>query len=219
MNEWHIFSLSNIELRVSDLSDFTEILPFFFWLKRKNGSEPFMILALYFLCSGTISLYGYLTAEADIHNLHLYHIWAIIQVIFIYLYYKSLWKERNAFWPVLLTFAVYLGASIWVQRTSSLNSFCWTANTVIIIYLGTKHFYRLYHDDTITNPLTRRPDFIVTTGWLIYAAGALFVYLLGPDILSVSAKGFFKSAWLIQSVSNLIKTGACCYAFWVLGSK
>jgi len=219
MSGWQDFTFSSIAYRVSDISDIAEILPFFFWLRSKDRREPFLILAMYFLSSGTLSLYGLLTAKAFIYNMHLYHIWAVIQAICIYMFYRSLWGKTFNFWFVLSVFVVYLSSSLWFQKIDSMNSLCWTVNTILIIYLGTTHFYKLYHDDSITGALAKRPDFIITAGWLVYAAGSLFTYLMGRDILVEKAEGFFRNAWMFQSVSNIIKTGASCYAFWLLRGK
>jgi hypothetical protein len=212
---WGNIDFSNFTMRASDLSDITEILPFVSWLFVKKKSEPLLILALYFACSGTIAIYGYFTSNVSIHNLHLYHIWAVVQIVFLYLFYKSLWAEQPNPWLILLIIGLYIFSSNYIQGIDKMNALCWTANNLFIIFLGVRHFYKLYHDDTITTPLSSRPDFIITAGWLVYAAGALFAYLMVKEILNLQATGILKNAWIFQSVSNIIKTAACCYGFYL----
>jgi len=64
-------------------------------------------------------------------------------------------------------------------------------------------------------PLQKRPDFIIMSGWLLYASGSLFTYLMASKILSGYAEGFFKNAWFFQSASNILKDIIISYGFWL----
>jgi len=82
--------------------------------------------------------------------------------------------------------------------------------------MGLLYLFRLYKNDEDYTPLENRPDFIVTVGWLIYASGSLFTYLMGTEILSGKPEGFFYNAWIFQSVSNLSKNIIVSYGLWLM---
>jgi len=86
---------------------------------------------------------------------------------------------------------------------------------ILIILAGLLYFLKVYRNETDMTPLGERPDFIITIGWLLYAAGSLFTYLMGSKILTGYAEGFFKNGWFFQTVSNISKDIIVGYGFWL----
>jgi hypothetical protein len=85
---------------------------------------------------------------------------------------------------------------------------------MVLIALGLVYLYRLYNSEKAI-VIEKSPEFVMTSGWLIYAAGSLFTYLMGTEILSGKPEGFFHNAWFFQCFSNVIKNGIVAYGFWL----
>jgi hypothetical protein len=114
----------------------------------------------------------------------------------------------------VLLFLLNAVNSIFIQSIFTFNSWAWSMNMVVLMIIGITYLFKLYNNENDDSPLELRPNFIITAGWLIYASGSLFTYLLGIPILSGKAAGFFHNAWTFQCVSNLFKNVLISYGLW-----
>lgn len=214
-----MITFRDITFVISDTSDVSEILPFIIWAAFTRKRPPFNILGIFFFLSGTIKLFTLVTAIYKIHNLPAYHFLAFLEIGFVYSYYQRLAKKKIHPMVIMLLFLVYAANCFLQNINDTFNSNTWTLTVLLIMVIGLKHFYRIYQNDEDFTPLLARPEFIITAGWLIYASGSLFTYLMGTDILSGTPDGFFKNAWIFQCISNIIKNGLICAGFWLTKEK
>jgi len=149
-----------------------------------------------------------------IHNIPAYHVLALTEVIMVYCFYSRLAFRKVYLQGVLLLAALNVGISLFLQPVSTFNSIGWTLDMLVLLTIGILYLFHLYNDESDQSPLEQRPVFMITTAWLLYAAGSLFTYLMGTSILSGKAEGFFHNAWLFQCVSNLFKNLLIAYALW-----
>jgi hypothetical protein len=110
--------------------------------------------------------------------------------------------------------ATNVALGLFVQPISTFNSIGWTFDMLVLLTIGILYLFYLYNDESDSSPLEQRTVFVITTAWLLYAAGSLFTYLMGTSILSGKAEGFFHNAWFFQCVSNLLKNLLIAYALW-----
>jgi hypothetical protein len=159
-----------------------------------------------------------------------YHLLAAIEVTMIFSFYSQLIFKRVFMLTVvfLLVFSVVDGVFLEALTTSksvtwsanmmeslfTFNSISWTVDMMVLIIMGVTYLYKLYSEDSDVTPLEQRPDFMITTGWLLYAAGSLFSYLFGSATLSGKAEGFYHNAWIFQCISNLFKNTIISYGLW-----
>lgn len=205
---------TTITFSVSALSDVSETLPFLVWLFFARKKETYLLLGIFFLISATLKLLSLITAKMDIHNMPIYHLLAINEVVMVFCFYSRLMFKKVNIPALILLIAISLFNSIFVQNIFTINSVEWTLDMLVLIVLGVVFLFKLYNNDNDDSPLEKRPDFIITVGWLIYAAGSLFTYLLATPILSGKAAGFFHNAWFFQCVFNLIKNVLISYGLW-----
>ncbi|MES2651070.1 MAG: hypothetical protein V4663_04985 [Bacteroidota bacterium] len=207
-------SYKDISFAVSNISDISEIMPALIWLRWGNHNKPYLLLGLFFLFSGIIKLIALFTAIQNIPNMPLYHLLAYMEVISVYIFYRQVnEKKPNPFFIATL-FLIYAVNTFFQDIYLHFNSNTWTLTVLIILFLGMGFFYRIYkQEDNII--LKKMPQFVITCGWLIYASGSLFTYLMGTDILSGKPEGFFNNAWIFQCISNIIKNGIICYGFYL----
>lgn len=143
-----------------------------------------------------------------------YHLLAALEIISVYCFYNLLVLKKIFYQGVFALFVIQLVNTVFFQDIWAFNSIAWTINMMVIIMMGLIFFYKVYkEEDGERLPLESRPDFIITCGWLMYAAGSLFTYLMGTEILSGNPEGFFKNAWVFQSVSNILKNVIIAYGF------
>jgi hypothetical protein len=184
------------------------------WLVFARKLPEYRLLGIFFAISAPLKLLSLVTAKLDIHNMPVYHLLALTEVVMIYCFYCRLAFKKIYFSGAMLLTLLNLWLSLFIQKLTAFNSIGWTLDMLILIIIGILYLFRLYNDEQDDLPLQQRPVFIITAAWLIYASGSLFTYLMGTSILSGRAEGFFHNAWIFQCVSNLFKNLLISYALW-----
>ncbi len=205
----------DISYDISDISDVSEIFPFIIWFLFAKKGLPYSILGYFFLVFGSIKIFTLITAELGINNMPAFHILAFLEVAAVYSFYNQLALKRIDPWVIVSIFVLYAANSLYIQNISTFNSLAWIVNMFLIMYMGLNYFLRIYKNEEDMRPLDKRPDFVITAGWLIYAAGSLFPYLMVTDLFTGKPQGFFNNGWIFQNVANLIKNCLNCYGFWL----
>lgn len=206
--------LKDIAFFISSTSDVSEVLPSLFYIVFSNKKSPYSLLGTFFLVSASIKIFTLITAELYIHNMPAYHLLAAVEIVSVYCFYNLLVLKKVFYQGVVALLAIQVVNSVFFQDIWAFNSIAWTINMMLIIMMGLIFFYKIYkEEDGGKLSLESRPDFIITCGWLMYAAGSLFTYLMGTEILSGNPEGFFKNAWVFQSFSNILKNGIISYGF------
>ncbi len=205
---------TTISKSVSAFSDLSEILPLIFRLKFAQKKEIYFLLGLFFIISAPLKLISLITAILIINNMPLYTFMAISEGILVYFFFSKLLFNKVHNWPILIIVLFHLLCIVFSQSIFEFNSYSWTFDMLIILLLGISNLFKLYSNDKIQTSLEGHPEFIITAGWLIYASGSMFTYLMGTSILSGKAGGFYHNAWIFQCVSNILKNIIICYGIW-----
>lgn len=208
-------SFTAIVFTISSFSDLSEFLPFFSWVFFAKKGLPWSVLGKFFLFSALLKLVTLITAEFQVNNMPLFHLLAMVEISILYVFYCILLGGRISYAILALLVISNLANALFIQDIFMFNSIAWTVNMMILLAIGFYYLANVYHKDDDNTPLEGRPDFIITAGWLIYAAGSLFTYLMGTEILSGKAEGFFHNAWLFQCISNIVKNVFVSYGLWL----
>jgi hypothetical protein len=212
-------SFRDIVFTISSVSDVSEVLPFSVWMIFARKQRPYFLLGIFLGLLFLVKVYTLITAEFDINNMPAYHFLALLEIIAVYCFYCQLLYQRIYSAGILVLAILHIINTFFYQNILTFNSMAWTADMVLIIGFGLFYFLKIYNNEDDYSPLQRRPDFIITVGWLLYASGSLFTYLMASDILSGYAAGFFKNGWFFQTVSNIIKDIIISYGFWLTKKK
>jgi len=212
-------SFRDIVFTISSISDVSEALPLSIWLLYSKKQKPYLILGIFFVLCFVLRLITLITAEHKHNNMPEFHLLALLEISAVYIYYCQL--IYNKIYPsgLILLFVFHVENTLWFQNCWSFNSITWTVDMLLIIAAGFFYFFKLYQNDIDYRPLKYRADFVITIGWLLYASGSLFTYLMGTEILSGYAEGFFKNGWFFQTVSNILKDIVISYGFWLTRKK
>ncbi len=208
-------SFRDIDFALADVSDVSAVLPLTVWLFFAKKQGPYLIHGVFFCLFFAVNLYTLVTAELGQNNLPAYHLLALLQVEAVYIFFCQLAYQRIYWSGVIGLIIFHMANAIFYESIWTFNSLAWTIDMIIMIIVGLSYFLKLYNNEANYTPLQGRPDFTITAGWLLYASGSLFTYLMGTKILSGYAEGFFKNAWLLQSVSNILKDIIISYGFWL----
>jgi len=212
-------SIGDVIIKISNISDFSDALPFVAWVWFGNMRKPYRILGLFFLFCFVIRSYTFVTAEKHFNNMPAYHLLALVEISAVYCFYCELVYGKVFTWGLILLIIFHLANTIFYQEIHSFNSVAWTADMILIITIGLSYFVELYKNENDFTPLQTRPDFVITVGWLLYASGSLFTYLMGSEVLSRYAKGLLKDEWFFQIISNISKDVIISYGFWLTRKK
>jgi hypothetical protein len=205
---------TTISFFISEVSDISETLALMVWLIFARKKQTYQILGAFFVVSASLKLLTLITAKKGIHNMPLYHLLAVTEIVLVYCFYSKLMFNKVYVLGAVLLFLLNAVNSIFIQSIFTFNSWAWSMNMVVLMIIGITYLFKLYNNENDDSPLELRPNFIITAGWLIYASGSLFTYLLGIPILSGKAAGFFHNAWTFQCVSNLFKNVLISYGLW-----
>ncbi|SHM94290.1 hypothetical protein [Mucilaginibacter sp. OK098] len=205
---------TTITFIVSETSDLSETVPMTAWLIFTRKKEHYRILGVFLVTSAILKLASVITAKMGHNNMLLYHFIGINEIIIVYCFYSRLIFKRVYVWGALLLLASNVYCLTRLKHLLDFNSYAWALNMGFIMIMGITYLFRLYNNENDRSPLEQRPDFIINAGWLIYAAGSLFTYLLGTEILSGKAEGFFHNAWIFMCISNIFKNILITYGLW-----
>lgn len=208
-------TIRDITFAISDTSDVSEIFPFLVWAAFGRKGYPYSILGVYFLVSGLVTIYTLISAEKGQNNMIAYHFLAFWEIVMVYIFYTGLHLHKVRKSIILILIFFYAANSLFFRSVLAFNPETWTLSTILVIFIGLTHYYRIYKNDDDLTALETRPDFVITAGWLIYSSGSLFNFLMGTDILTGNPDGFFKNAWIFECISNILKNILMCYGFWL----
>lgn len=212
-------NIKDIVFNISSISDVSEILPLTLWFFIAAKNKPFRYLGAFFTISFLLKMYSLVTAIFWINNMPAFHLLALLEITLVYCFYSALMIGRIYFPVLAVLILANVANTVFIQSVFTFNSLAWTFNTMVLIALGLAYFHRIYNDENDYTPLITRPAFIITAGWLIYASGSLFTYLMGTQILSGKPEGFFKNAWVFQCISNIAKNVIIAYGLWLTKKK
>lgn len=207
-----------ITFAVSDISDLSEMLPALVWLLFLEKKQPYNILGCFFSISAVLKLLTLVMAELHINNMIVYHALACLEICFLYIFYNKILFNKLYPSGLIILIVFNITNSLFVEPLTQFNSIGWTINSTVLIGLGLSYLYILYNSEVMVS-LKKNPDFIITAGWLVYAAGSLFTYLLSTEIFSQPALGFFHNAWIFQCIANLFKNIVVSYGLWLVRLK
>ncbi len=150
-------------------------------------------LVAYFYLSALFDLAGLITWHKKVNNLPLFHLFTLIELLFLG------WVYEQAFMNVLLkrivaVLTVLLGVftvadSVLLESIWTFNSISATAESVYLIVLSLLLFRQLLLQDEVMF-LDRHPLFWFNSGVLLYFAGNLFVFMLQHTIADSAQQGY-----------------------------
>lgn len=151
------------------------------------------------------------------NNWIVYHVFAVVMFIIISQIYRSLLKQNYPIWLfnlVISAFAMFaIFNSLVLQPVDSVNSNVIVMSNLLFILYSLAYFKLLlkYSDrqDFKSNPM-----FWLNSGILLYNSGALTLFLLINNLMSISPDLVITS-WVLNGIFSLVLNGFYSIALWM----
>jgi hypothetical protein len=210
-------NIREINAIISDVSEMSEMIPLVMALYCARKKPPYNVLVWLFCLSAPMKLASMITAWLGIYNMPLFHVMALVEVTLLYAFFSLIISGRVKWVGLVLLIAFNIFDSIYLEPVVNLdefNSITWSVNTLFLLCMGLMIYYKIFMSSEII-VLESSPIFIIVSGLMIYFAGSLFTYALAPRMfLQKYSQDFFNNAWMVQSISALIKNLIVAFGLW-----
>lgn len=202
------------------ISIFSILLPsgmVFFSLRRLTIPFYFVVALVLFtlVMEGT----GYLLWAKGINNMPLFHLFTFLESICIGLYYFYIYRQRPIRWfflAMLIAFLLFSAVNLlfW-EKLTHYNSIQRSVECIWTIFLFFAFYIELFTTLSVTN-LSRYSHYWMTSGFLLYFAGTLFLSIVGDTYVQTDLIRF--NVFNIHSILNIFLNIIYTIVLW-MGSR
>jgi hypothetical protein len=193
---------------------------FFHWMLR-NGSYFLLVSVLMALvrvrylmgCLRFVGLFvglaavgeiiSLLTAALSIHNLHILHVYTILEFNLIALFYHRFFGRFYPHWlmPLLMVFFTGFAIlnSLLLQPLNQYNTYARGLEALMVIALALLCFYKIL-TELPAERLDKHPVFWINAGYLLYFAGSLFFLILSNSVINESNRALILMVFGLHSL-------------------
>lgn len=191
---------------ISDLSDSVPLIIFLFANRRERQR-----LAVWQSLSFTILLCTLILAENGVHNLILYNIYGVLELVFVG---PLLLRKRALFLSLLRATGAVIGIIyiILFPNPAEFHSITRSLESLILIVHCYYYLFDLYKNPRST--LLKDFNFWLVAAYLFYLTSSFFTYLLLSDIIIQRANELLDNAWLISSFTFILKNLVVAFAIY-----
>ncbi|WP_338874752.1 hypothetical protein WBJ53_03950 [Spirosoma sp. SC4-14] len=143
-----------------------------------------------------------ITAELNIRNLHILHVYTILEFNLIALFYRSFFGQ---FYPRWLVPALMLGFtgfavlnSLLLQPLNRYNTYARGLEALLVMAMALLCFYKML-TELSAKRLDKHPVFWINTGYLLYFAGSLFFLILSNAVITDSNRALILMVFGLHS--------------------
>ncbi len=192
-----------MSLNLHVISAFSILAPIFVGaICFRSLSLTIRVLLVYVLITGILELASGLMMWNHINNLVLFHLhvyveFSVITLLFFLTYDSLLWRGiAVSFFAVFLIYS--LGNAILYEDFGGFNSNQRYVEGLMILVLCIGYYITLLRRP-IHRYLEKQPMFWLTSGYLIYFAGTLYLFLFSRELLAINDFQY----WEIHAVLNI----------------
>jgi hypothetical protein len=202
-------SLRDFTVFIADFSDYATAATGIFVYLFTYGKPKYYWLSAFLLITGALRITSLILADYDIYNMPVYHLMGCVELICVYAIYRR--KGIDRFWDLSMLGIVitYILNSLFIQSLFEVNNLALALSQLFILILGFHFLAGIYQQSEVPF-IGKYPFFYINAGFLVYAAGTFFVYLLSSKILGHRATSFFHNTWILEAVFNLFKLSLIC---------
>ncbi|QMW03701.1 hypothetical protein [Spirosoma foliorum] len=130
-----------------------------------------------------------ITAELNIRNLHILHVYTILEFNLIALFYRSFFGQFYPRWLVPVLMVGFTGFailnSLLLQPLNRYNTYARGLEALLVMAMALFCFYKIL-TELSAKRLDKNPVFWINTGFLLYFAGSLFFLILSNAVITDS---------------------------------
>ncbi|UXX77774.1 hypothetical protein N7E81_10370 [Reichenbachiella carrageenanivorans] len=171
--------------------------------KPDKGVLPILLLLLLSFLTDLIC-YFYAPYGPTYWIINLFSIFEILILGFIY---STQWKSRFIFLIVPIIWCVAFGIKLF-ENINGFHGEYFAISSFIVMAFACYAFYRIFIEESVLS-LESYYFFWINTGFLIYASGSLFSFLLSHHILMEN-----ESSWMLHNAANILKNLLFAIGLW-----
>ncbi len=180
------------------------ILPLLFgMLYWRHLDKGMVILEWNLLLNLSVELLGLFMAIQQIGNLWVYNLYSPIEVILVFLAFR-IWNEHGIVRKAILygigAFIVFWAVILLMQGNEQAVNIILTFESVLMVIFAVATLFSALNKDQV--PILKNPAFWVSSAYLLYFAGNLFLFAMIKALFVLSE---WKNAWILHSLLNLVK--------------
>ena len=180
---------------------------------------PFRVIGAMVLFTLAMEVLAYLFMIKGINNMPLFHLFTFGEATLFALYYYNIYRKRQLKWIYLALLGGFLLFSIVTvivfERFYNYNSLQRSVESIWAILLCLIFYTDLFNQAKVTN-LLHYPHYWMTSGFLLYFAGMLFLNILGDVVLTSDKLSF--NAFHIHAILNIFLNIIYTIVLW-MGSR
>ncbi|MEA5461029.1 hypothetical protein VB796_18350 [Arcicella sp. LKC2W] len=184
--------------------------------RRKYLVRELLIIFLY-LCNGVLfELISRTMAYYSIPNLYLFHIYVLMEFLFISWFYYEIFKRYispKIIPTIFIFFTIFsLIDSFFLHNTLTFNSYAKTAECLIIVGYTAFYLYKTFDEFQDQDP-SDTPVFWINAGFLFYFSGCLFLFTFSNFILT-QGKPMGMITWALHAFFIVIMYSLISIGLW-----
>lgn len=153
-----------------------------------------------------------------INNLYLFHVYTVLEFNAIALFYGRLFSTFYPRWVVfgaMLFFTSFaIVNSAYIQPITGYHTYALGLECLLLIGLALLAYYQMLAEMK-TDSLNTSPIFWINTGFLVYFAGSLFVFMLGNMLLTQPNRALGLMAGTIHGVVLIVLHVFISIGLWI----
>jgi hypothetical protein len=201
---------------VNNVSFIVPVPLFIAIIQRKYLINELRIIFIFICNSVVFEFISRLMSHYKIPNLYLFHIYVLLEFLFISWFYYELFKKyisSKTIPAVYIFFVVFslIDTFVW-HNPFTFNSYAKTLECVIIVIYTVFYLYKTFDEFQDEDP-SDTPVFWINAGFLFYFSGCLFLFTFSNFILT-QGKPMGMVVWAIHAFFIIIMYSLISIGLW-----
>lgn len=188
-------------IAISDISEYGYLVIGLICLVAGWKSLLMKLVSYFLICSGILYITSIYLAENSINSIPIYHLIGLLELTFGIMVYRFLGISKKWDGIFVLAIGCYILNSLFFQSIFQMNSYAAASTQLLILIMGINFLYRNYSGTVSASKL----QFTVNSGFIVYAASALFVLLMSSKIFAAEDGENLKNMWIIQVIAGALR--------------
>lgn len=180
---------------------------------------PYRIIAAFVLLTLCMETISYVLYQQGVNNMFIFHIYTYVEAIMVVSYFVSIYRGQRLRWLYIGLLAAFLlfslFDSVYFERLGHYNSIQRAVECIWAVILFFIFYIELFNKSVVTN-LSSYPHYWMTSGFLLYFAGTLFMQIIADTYLSTDLIAY--NVWSIHSILNIFLNIIYTIVLW-MGSR
>lgn len=192
-------------------------IPLFIGIQKRRILIKELKIIFFFICNSVVfEVISKVMAMNKIPNLYLFHLYVLIEFLFISWFYQELFKRyipQKIIPFIYLFFVIFslIDTFVW-HNPFTFNSYAKTLECVIIVSYTVFYLYKTFNEFQDQDP-SDTPVFWINAGFLFYFSGCLFLFTFSNFILT-QGKPMGMVVWAVHAFFIIVMYSLISVGLW-----